>query len=119
MGHLVIGQGIVIHREKCPKVAKLRHAPNHCINVQWEDNVSGEFQVPIIVDVINGRGVLASLAIAITESSANIINVHVDEGDGQYNTVKFVVAVHNRSHLARIVRRLRLVPEVTRIIRGK
>ncbi len=119
IGQLNMGQGVVIHREKCPKVTKLKRNATQCINVQWEENVIGDFPVPIIVDVINGKGVLAQLAAAISDTNANIINVHVDERDGRHNTVKFVVAVHNRSHLARTMRRLRTVSEVTRIIRGK
>ncbi|OJV90487.1 MAG: bifunctional GTP diphosphokinase/guanosine-3',5'-bis(diphosphate) 3'-diphosphatase [Gammaproteobacteria bacterium 39-13] len=119
VGHLALGQGIVIHRERCPKIAKFRKMPNQCINVQWEDEVEGEFHVPVIVDVINARGVLAALANAIAECNANIINVHVDERDGRHNTVKFIISVRSRSHLARTMRRLRTVSEVTRIVRGK
>lgn len=119
VGHLAVGHGIVIHKERCAKIAKFRKIPNQCINVQWEDKVEGEFQVPIVIDVINVRGVLASLANAVAESNANIVNVMVDERDGRHNTVKFIVAVRNRSHLARIMRRLRTIGEVTRIVRGK
>jgi guanosine-3',5'-bis(diphosphate) 3'-pyrophosphohydrolase len=119
IGNLAQGQGVVIHKERCHKMIKLKKMNNEYINVVWEDKVVGEFQVPIVVDVVNGRGVLASLANAIADSNANIINVHVDERDGSHNTVKFIVSVRNRSHLARIMRRLRMVNEVTRITRGK
>lgn len=119
IGSLAQGQGVVIHKERCHKIAKLKKMNNEYINVVWEDKVVGEFQVPIVVDVVNGRGVLAQLANAIADSNANIVNVHVDERDGSHNTVKFIVSVRNRSHLARIMRRLRMVNEVTRITRGK
>lgn len=119
VGHLAPGQGIVIHKERCSKIAKFRHNPNLCINVQWEANIGGEFHVPIIVDVINVRGVLAALANAIADANANIVNVHVDERDGRHNTVKFIVAVRNRLHLAKVMKKLRTVQEVTRIVRGK
>ncbi len=89
------------------------------MNVRWEEDIVGEFNVPIVVEVFNNRGVLASLANAIAESNANIINVHVDEQDGKHNTVKFIVAVRSRSHLARVMKRLRMVRELTRIFRGK
>jgi RelA/SpoT family (p)ppGpp synthetase len=119
VGQLVIGQGILIHKEKCHQIAKLKGLPNQCINVHWEHHVTGEFQVPVIVDVINGRGVLAQLANAISDANANIINLHVDERDGRHNTIKFIIAVRSRSHLAKVMRRLRIVAEVTRIVRGK
>lgn len=119
VGLLVPGQGIVIHRERCHKMEKYRKTPNQCINVQWEEQVIGEFSVPIMVDVINDRGVLAALAGAIATANANIINVHVDEQDGRHNTVKFIITVSDRTHLARVIQKLRMVSEVTRIIRGK
>lgn len=118
VGHIAVGEGVIIHKERCPKIAKYKHRPDQCINVQWEDKIVGEFQVPVIVDVLNSRGVLAQLANAIADSNANISNVHVDERDSRHNTVKFIVTVRDRSHLARVMRRLRTVPEVTRISRG-
>ena len=81
--------------------------------------IDGEFQVAVHVDVINGRGVLATLANAIAEANANIVNVRVDERDGVHNTITFIVTVRNRGHLARIMRRLRAVGVVTRISRIK
>lgn len=119
IGQLALGQGIIIHKERCSKADKFRRSANQCINVEWEETVVGEFQVPVVVDVINTRGVLASLANAIAESNANIVNVHVDERDGRHNTVKFIVSVTNRNHLARVMQRLRTINEVTRIARGK
>ncbi len=118
IGQLVLGQGVVIHKERCTQIAR-RHKATHYINVQWEDEIKGEFQVPVVIDVVNKRGVLASLASAIAETHGNIINVNVDQGDGKHNTVKFVLGIQSRSHLARVMRRLRNLPEVTRIIRGK
>lgn len=119
VGHLSLGQGIVIHRESCAKMAKFIKIPNQCINVQWEENIEREFAVPIVVDVINERGVLAQLAGAITETNGNIINVHVDERDGRHNTIKFIVGVKNRAHLAKIMRRLRLILAVTHLERSR
>lgn len=118
IGYLKSGQGIIIHAENCEKVQTLKAKATHHINVQWEEDIQGEFQVPIIVDVINARGVLAEMANAISDSNANIINVEVDPSDSRLNTVRFVVSVHDRLHLARVMRRLRAVGEVTSIRRG-
>lgn len=118
IGQLKPGQGIMVHIETCAKVQRFKNKPQQCIHVKWEDNISGEFQVPIVVDVINTRGVLAEMANAISDSNANIMNVNVDQADPRINTVQFVVSVRDRSHLARIMRRLRAVGEVTSIRRG-
>lgn len=119
VGQLAKGQGIMVHQERCPKLSKRRSPANAYINVQWEEEVQGEFPVPIVVDVLNVRGVLASLASAIAEAHGNIVNVHVDEADGRHNAIQFIVAVRHRLHLAKIMRRLRLIPEVIHLMRGK
>ncbi len=118
IGHLKSGQGIIIHSENCSKVQKAKSSADQSINVQWEDELQGEFQVPIIVDVINARGVLAEMANAISDSSANIMNVDVDHSDARLNTVCFVISIRDRQHLTRVMRRLRAVGEVTSIRRG-
>lgn len=119
VGFLSKGHGLVIHRESCPTIQKHQKNPYRLIYVQWQDNLEGEFQVEIRVQVINTRGVLAQLASTISECNANIITVEVDERDMRINTVRFVITVRNRAHLARIMRRLRELSPVIRIIRAK
>lgn len=119
VGQLVFGQGIMIHREKCRKVDKLRKDPHRCINVEWEDDVEGEYQVPIVLDVLNAKGVLAAIASCITEADGDIVNIHVDEQDGRHNILKLLITVRHRTHLAKIIQKLRTVPQVTHIMRAK
>jgi guanosine-3',5'-bis(diphosphate) 3'-pyrophosphohydrolase len=92
VGALVADQGIVIHREHCSKLQKLAN-PQDIINVEWEAQMQGEFQVPVHIDVINNRGVLAAIASAIAESNANIVNVHIDERDERHNNIYFFFSV--------------------------
>ncbi len=69
------------------------------------------------VEVANHRGVLASIAAAIAELGSNIENVQSREKDGRTTSLDFLITVHDRFHLARIIRRLRRVPHVMRILR--
>lgn len=117
VGLVVEDQGVVIHRERCAKLRKMG-IQGDIINVEWETDVNGEFQVPIHIEVINNRGVLAAIANAIAESNANIVNVHIDERDERHNKVKIIITVRDFLHLMRIMRRLKSIPEVTQITRG-
>lgn len=119
VGQVVLGHGATVHREECNQLKKMTKTSAQRINLAWESHVKGEFQVPVVVDVMNHRGVLAALSTAFTEANVNIVNIHVDEGDGLHNSIKFIITVRNRSHLARILRRIRNLPDVTRIKRGK
>jgi RelA/SpoT family (p)ppGpp synthetase len=117
LGVITVGRGIVIHIESCNNITEYRDRPEKWIDVQWDDNVQGEFPVEIRVEVTNRRGVLATVANSISDSGSNIDNVSIQERDGIYTSMDFVIAVSNRAHLARIMKRLRTIGEVGRINR--
>ncbi len=119
VGFASAGRGVVIHHRDCRNVREFRNHPDKWVDVQWEAEVQGDFPVLIAVDVVNRRGVLAELAATIAEMESNIESVTVDEKDGMVTTIRFVLSVRNRVHLAHILRRLRLLSSVTRITRRR
>ncbi len=118
-GLLQSGYGIVVHRDQCPAVNQLRNKDHNLLALRWDDNVVGEFSVGVTVEVANQRGVLASLASAISDAEANIGNINVDPRDGRYNTVIFSITVRDRIHLARVLRRIRANNVVLKLYRSK
>ena len=112
------GQGMIIHSNECPAIAKTRADPDKVFDVEWAPDTKKFFEVSIRLMVMNQRGVLAKVAAEIAGEESNIDNVSVapDAGD-QYATMNFTLQVSNRLHLARIMRALRRVPEVARITR--
>ena len=119
LGFVTAGRGVVIHVEGCKNVADYRNKPEKWIDVEWESGVTGEFPVELRLLVANQRGVLATIAAAISDLDANIENVVMDERDGQHSQLTFTVAVKNRKHLARIIKRLRSLSNVVRIARAQ
>jgi GTP pyrophosphokinase len=114
------GQGIVIHTQDCPVIRKGRHDSDRWVDVQWDDKTRRSFLVSIRLSVANERGVLARVAGGIAEAGSNIDNVSVEQPDSSaYSTMNFTIQVTNRFHLAQIMKRLRLIPEVVRIVRVK
>ena len=114
------GQGIVIHTQDCSVIRKNRHESDKWVDVQWDDKTRRSFLVSIRLSVANQRGVLARVAGAIAEAGSNIDNVSVDQSDSSaYSTMNFTIQVTNRFHLAQIMKRLRLIPEVVRMTRVK
>lgn len=118
-GFVSAGRGIIIHTETCKTIADYRNRPEKWVDVEWERDVSGEFSVELRVDVANQRGVLATVAAAIADMGSNIENVGIEERDGLNSTLAFTVTVHDRLHLARVMRRIRHIPLVLRISRTK
>jgi GTP pyrophosphokinase len=120
IGWIKKGQGIVIHTHDCPVMAKTRADPDKYLDVEWDPETKKLFDVSIKLIALNRRGVLARIAAEIADAESNIDNVGMDTQDGsQYSTVHFTLQVHDRLHLAQVMRALRRIPEVVRITRVK
>jgi GTP pyrophosphokinase len=63
------------------------------------------------------KGIIAELAATVNEADAGIDNIKVDERNAQLSTVVIEISVKNRVHLARVVRKLRALPNVSSINR--
>jgi guanosine-3',5'-bis(diphosphate) 3'-pyrophosphohydrolase len=113
------GQGLVVHTHDCSVLARQRGERNDWVDVDWEPDVRGSFEVGLRVVVANQRGVLAKIAAAMAEENSNIVNVSMDDDRGQTTSLYFTLQVANRVHLASILRRVRRTPEVVRIYRIK
>jgi len=111
-------QGLVIHADDCPTVAKNKGSSDNWLDVAWGKDIDRQFEVGIKLMVANQRGALARVAAAIADADSNIDNVAM-EGDGTYTTMNFVLQVRNRHHLAQVIRSLRRIPEVAKISRVK
>jgi guanosine-3',5'-bis(diphosphate) 3'-pyrophosphohydrolase len=119
VGFVSTGRGIVIHTRSCKNVREFKNTPERWVDVQWENNITETFPVDIRVDSANQRGVLATVAATIADEESNIENVSISERDGRYSTMMFTVSVHDRVHLAQIMRRVRALDGVVKISRTK
>ncbi len=116
-GFISAGKGIVVHQASCKNTVKLRTQNEKWLDVAWGDDIIREFPVDILVHVKNQRGVLATIAVAVSESDSNIDNVVVDEREGGYSDLNLTIEVIDRQHLAKVIRRLRRIDLVERITR--
>ena len=117
IGYLNTGRGIVIHRDNCKNVVSYKKNPDKWIEVEWEQYTSVDFTAELRLDVTNKRGVLATIAAAISATDSNIETINTSERDGNTTTVHLLLDVRDRSHLARVIRQLRTVPEVLKVAR--
>ena len=117
LGFVTTGRGIAVHHQTCPNVTEFRNHPDKWLDVAWEDQIEGNFPTNIRVEVTNQRGVLAKIATEIAARNANIVSVEMHDKDDRYTTLKFVVEVTSRVHLANIIRRVRNIRHVSRISR--
>lgn len=120
LGFINKDKGLVIHTHDCKAIGKFKLDPDKWLDVEWDADPKRLFRVNLCIVVVNERGMLAKIAAGISEAGSNIDNVSAEEPDGsQYSIINFTVQVHNRVHLAELIRNLRKIPEVVRINRVK
>ena len=111
------GRGVVIHRENCVNVEDYRKHPENWLPVTWQTAPDRLFSSELRVYVVNRTGVLAKIAAAIASTETNIDHVSIDEQDSDTAVLSFELRVRDRRHLARLVRVIRRMPDVSRIER--
>ncbi len=119
MGFITAGRGIVIHHPSCKNVVEFRSAPDKWVDVEWAENVEREFSAEIILDVINQRGVLATVAATCADLNTNIEGVELSERDDRTSSMRLVVSIRDRKHLADLIRTLRGIKTVSRVHRKR
>ena len=117
IGAIDVGKGILVHMEHCPSILKVRHLLDRYMPLRWSEKAKGVFPTVVRVQVVNERGTLAILAVAFSESVANIEDIMVEEREGLHCVIMFHIFVRDRAHLAKVLRRLRQVKQVVKIIR--
>lgn len=121
IGSIRKGHGLVVHTHDCQAIRKSRSTePDKWIDVEWAPESGKLFDVRIRVEVKNTRGVLAQVASAISEAGSNIELVGMDaHPEHLFTMLNFTIQVADRVHLAKVMRGLRHIPEVSRIIRER
>lgn len=119
VGHTSTGKGIVVHRDSCKNVKDLRNKKENIIATNWAANTSGEYLTEIRVEVKTERGIIATLATRIADTGTSIEGIQVDERDAEHSVINLIIAVHNRVHLANIMRKVRTMRSVERVLRAK
>jgi (p)ppGpp synthase/HD superfamily hydrolase len=108
---------MVIHREGCRNIDSNRTQADKFVDVNWASDAEGDSSCVVRLDVSNKPGVLARSATVISDEGANIENVEVEDRDGLSNSISYQITVRNRNHLAKIIKRLRKLPNVMSIQR--
>ena len=71
------------------------------------------------IEVINHQGVLAQLANTIAATGANIQGISTEEKDARVYQVNLLITTRSRIHLADVMRKIRVMPDVLRVSRSR
>ncbi|MBH1963728.1 MAG: bifunctional (p)ppGpp synthetase/guanosine-3',5'-bis(diphosphate) 3'-pyrophosphohydrolase [Comamonadaceae bacterium] len=119
LGYLGRGEGLVVHTDECAVARRLQHKDaERFITVAWADEPVRAFEVGLVVTVVNGKGVLARVAVALAEAEADIIHLGMaDEAAQDAIDLRFVITVRDKAHLDAVLRNLRRTHSVLRASR--
>jgi GTP pyrophosphokinase len=119
IAHVSQGKGLVVHMENCANIRGYQGEPDKYIPVKW-DNVEGvEYQANLRVEIVNHQGALAKITSIIAAEGSNIHNLSTEERDGRVYLINLRISVKDRIHLANVMRRIRVLPEVLRTSRNR
>ncbi|HBF63361.1 MAG TPA: guanosine-3',5'-bis(diphosphate) 3'-diphosphatase, partial [Gammaproteobacteria bacterium] len=119
VGHMTPGRGFVVHIEACNNMAEIRRrTPHEIIPARWTSTTSGEFLTTLRINVLRRNGVVAEIAAEVTAVDAGVDAITVEERNAEASTLVIGVTVKSRSHLARLMRRLRNVAVVINLARS-
>ena len=120
IGHVSAGRGIVVHLDSCKNLLEVREKkPEEMMSVRWSADIEREFPVELRVEIEHEKGVIASIAATASRADANVERINLTEKDARLGVINMLVSVHDRVHLARVIRRLRTVKGVGKILRAR
>jgi len=117
LGHLSPGKGLVVHIDVCKNLDEIRTNKEKCIPLNWSTKFKGDFAVALKVELASERGIVASLASRISETEAAILKIQTEERDGFSMIIDLLIEVKSRLHLARVIKRIRILKQVQRVYR--
>ncbi|NIG88737.1 MAG: TGS domain-containing protein, partial [Serratia symbiotica] len=112
IAHVSPGKGLVIHHESCRNIRCYQKEPEKFMAVEWDKEIKQAFIAEIKVDMFNHQGALANLTAVINGAKSNIQNLNTEEKDGRVYSIFIRLTTRDRSHLANIMRNIRIMPDV-------
>ncbi len=119
IAHVSPGKGLVIHHESCRNIRGYQKEPEKFMAVVWDKGIGQEFITEIKVEMFNQQGILANLTAAINSAGSNIQSMNTEEKDGRIYSAFIRLTTKDRVHLARIMRKIRIMPDVLKVSRNR
>jgi GTP pyrophosphokinase len=119
IGYLGKGEGLQVHINDCPIALRMLSKDGEkWVEVEWSKEVHREFEVDLVIDTLQGKGVLARVASSVTAADSNIMNVSMEDRFKEDSVViRFTIQVYDRLHLSKVMRSLRANHDVLRVTR--
>jgi GTP diphosphokinase / guanosine-3',5'-bis(diphosphate) 3'-diphosphatase len=113
VGFITKGRGVSVHRADCTNIDS-NDVQTRLIPVEWESSLNDrkEYNVDIEISGYDRRGLLNEVLQAVNETKTNISAVSGRSDRNKMATIIMSIAIHNVSHLQRVVERIKQIPDI-------
>jgi GTP diphosphokinase / guanosine-3',5'-bis(diphosphate) 3'-diphosphatase len=113
VGFITKGRGVSVHRSDCTNIDS-NDAQSRLIPVEWESSLNDrkEYNVDIEISGYDRRGLLNEVLQAVNETKTNISAVTGKSDRNKMATISMSIAIHNVSHLQKVVDRIKQIPDI-------
>lgn len=123
-GYLGYGEGLQVHAKNCRTAVRLYKSDGErFVPVYWADaeEIVRRFEKPLLIKVVDQRGILAKVTQVIADTGADIMSVssQPSEGDANWADIRMLILVDNRQHFNTVVKKLKATASVQSVERRK
>jgi GTP pyrophosphokinase len=113
VGFITKGRGVSVNRAYCTNIDS-NDAQTRLIPVEWESSLNDrkEYNVDIEISGYDRRGLLNEVLQAVNETKTNISAVSGRSDRNKMATIIMSIAIHNVSHLQKVVDRIKQIPDI-------
>ncbi len=117
-GFITINDGIKIHRNNCPNAKELRSNYSYRIlTAKWKINLGDAFITGLEFTGIDIVGVVKELTTIISENEKiNMKSLKFDTNDGVFEG-EIMLYVYDKSHLEKLIKKLRNINGIEKVVR--
>lgn len=112
IGFITRGRGVSVHREDCPNIADLLTTPERMIEVEWEGEGSGSYQVEVFIEAVDRLRLLQDVTVALAETGVNILSTTTATHKDGIVEMRFLFQVSETAFIEKILRELRAIEGV-------
>ena len=115
LGRVVADKGMELHYRDCNELSSLSRY--RWLEVDWKESGKRLYPTGIEVRAENRRGMLAKVSSCIAKAEANIDDLKLDQRAGEMTVLQILVSVHDRKHLATVLKVLKALDGVATVKR--
>ncbi|KGJ98016.1 bifunctional GTP diphosphokinase/guanosine-3',5'-bis pyrophosphate 3'-pyrophosphohydrolase [Thalassotalea sp. ND16A] len=119
VAYISSGKGLMVHQQGCRNIGGREKELGKFFPVKWDKDIDKEFIAALRVEIINHQGVLSQLTSVITKTDSHIRTLNTEEKDSNLYLISLEVTCRDRIHIANIIRKIKIMPDVQRVIRPR